>query len=71
MTRQEDDDAEVDDFSRPEAGVTDEVVKADLIWIKDVLGNQPDPELEEYKKLDREGQAVVAAEMGARRFEPL
>jgi hypothetical protein len=60
----QDDEVVKVDFSRPEADVTDEVDKADLVWIKDVLWNQPDPELEEFSKLDREGKAAIAAEMG-------
>lgn len=50
-------------------GQDDELAEADYVWLKDVLWNQPDPELAEYKKLDREGQAVVAADMG--NLEPL
>jgi hypothetical protein len=45
-------------------GQDDERAEADFAWLMGVLWNQPDPELEEFRKLDREGQAIVAAELG-------
>jgi hypothetical protein len=50
-------------------GQDNELAEADFVWIKELIWNQPDSELEEYEKLDREDQAVVAAEMG--NLEPL